>query len=240
MNNKKFILFILIYCWYSTLLFAKESIQIEVKINNNFNEYSEILFESPAYAVLALQNSGNPISLSKQIVINNRKSISLGFEKLEFYKKESHYYYYNAFFVLPFGKEILIKVKVDHSNINNGILIVSADLPFSNIIPKDLIIRIESKIQTIANENAQRKLIDYLSSIAQVNVTDPNFKSHIYEAILFDSINKSMNFTMLRNEGDKGKAEPLKDQIGLITSILIWILAFPFCIYLIRKKRLKL
>ena len=238
MNLRKIILLVITLISLLIPIAKADDLKFKIKINAGLIEYSNILFEKPAYAILALQNAGIPISLSKRIIINSATIISMGTEKFIFLDKSNNVYKYKAIINLPFGREIIIPIKIDTTNIDKGSIFAYADLPFSNLLPSDLIMRLESKLQSITNDNSQKKLITYLNSIVKERNHDSFSRSKLFEAIAFDAINQSLSINSFNgNTFDNGKAEPLSSQFGLIVAILIWLIGFPFSLYIVRKYR---
>ena len=238
MNVRKF-LFLLITLISLLMPIAKaDDVRFEIKINAGLIEYSDVLFEAPSYAVLALQNAGIPISLSKKIIINSATKISMGSEKFIYLSKSNNKYNYKASVNLPFGREINIPIKLDIANIKNGSILVYVELPLSNLLPSDLIIRLESKVLSITNDGTQKLLLDYLNRINKNQNDNSLNRSILFEAIAFDAINQSLSFNSYNgNSSDNGKAEPLSNQFSLIVSILIWLIGLPISLYIIRKYR---
>lgn len=219
---------------------AKEPITLELSVASVFAPYSDILFESPAYAALAFQNSGTPISLSRPMKILSSKALQVGTEKLIFESKKGNVYRYKASIGLPLGKELAIPVEIDASNLVGGQLRIRAYPAGAALIPKDLIMKVESKLQSLANANAQKNLIDYLAARTKGELNNAETQSELFSQIAFDVINQ-MNLSNLarRNSGDVGQAEPLSTQWPLIIAVAIWIIGLPIGLYLIRRHRLK-
>ena len=238
MNVRKFLLLLITLISLLIPTAKADDVRFEIKINAGLIEFSDVLFEAPAYAVLALQNAGIPISLSKKIIINSATKISMGSEKFIYLSKSNNKYNYKASVNLPFGREINIPIKLDIANIKNGSILVYVELPLSNYLPNDLIVRLETKVLSITNDNTQKLLLNYLNKI-NINKNDNSLnRSRLFEAIVFDAINQSLNINSYNgNSYDNGKAEPLSNQFSLIVAILIWLIGFPISLYLVRKYR---
>jgi hypothetical protein len=218
---------------------AKEPITLELSIVSAFTPYIDTLFGSPAYAALAFQNSGTPISLSKQMRILSPKEFQIGTDRLKFESKKGNIYTYRIYIGLPFGKEIAVPVEVEVVNSAGKLNIRSYPLG-SSLIPQELITKIESKIQSLANMNAQKNLIDYLDARTKGRLDNSEIKSQLFSQITFDAINQ-MNFTSSgpRYGGDVGQAEPLSTQWPLIFAVAIWIIGLPIGLYLMRLQKLR-
>jgi hypothetical protein len=219
---------------------SKAPITIELTIASSFAPYADTLFESPAYAALAFQNSGTPISLTRIMRILSPKELQIGTERLTFESKKGNIYIYKAYIGLPFGKEYAIPVEIDASNLAGGKLRILTYPLGSGLIPQDLIVKVESKIQFLANINAQKNLIDYLVARTNGELGSSDTKSQLFTQIAFDAINQmNLSSSLPRNGGNVGQAEPLSGQLPLIIAIAIWIIGLPTGLYLIRRHRLK-
>lgn len=219
---------------------AKEPITLELSVASVFAPYADALFESPAYAALAFQNSGTAISLSRTMRILSPKELQIGTGRLVFESKKGNVYKYKASIGLSFGKEIAIPVEIDASNLVGGKLSIRAYPIGSGLIPQDLISKVESKIQTLANANAQKNLIDYLVTRTKGRLDSAETKSQLFSQITFDAINQmNLSSASSRNHGDVGQSESLSNQIPLIIAFCIWIIGLPIGLYLIRRHRLR-
>jgi hypothetical protein len=215
---------------------SKEPITLELSISSTLAPYADTLFQYPAYAALAFQNSGTPISLTRPLKILSPKELKIGTEKLTFESKNGKVYKYVASIGLPFKGEIAIPVEIDVSNLAGGKLRIRA-YPFgSGLIPRDLIAKVESKMQSLANDNVQKRLIDYLDARAKGGLDSTETKSQLFSQIAFDTINQMNLSTSSRNVG---QAEPLSAQWQLIIAFAIWIIGLPIGLYLIRRHRLR-
>jgi hypothetical protein len=219
---------------------AKESITLELTIASAFSQYADTLFESPAYAALAFQNSGMPISLSRPMKILSPKELQIGSDRLIFESKKGNIYIYKITVGLPFGREIAIPVQVEVTNTEGSKLSIRAYPLGSELVPQNLIIKIESKLQSLANINAQKNLIDYLAARTKGRLDSSETKSQLFSQITFDAINQmNLSSASPRNGGDVGQAESLSNQLPLIIAIAIWMIGLPIGLYLIRRYRLR-
>jgi len=218
----------------------KVPISLELSVSSAFAPYADALFVSPAYAALAFQNSGTAVSLSRPLRILSSKELQFGTERLIFESKKGNIYRYKASVGLPFGQEVTIPVEIDVSNLEGGKLRILAYPLVSGLIPQDLITKVESKIQFLANVNAQQDLIDYLVARTKGGLDSTEIKSQLFSQIAFDAINQiNLSSASPRNGGDVGQAESLSNQLPLIIAIIIWCMGFPICLYIIRRHRQK-
>ena len=237
MRNRFFFILSALFFVVAPVNAADKPIKLELSVASAITPYSDTLFESPVYAALAFQNSGTPISLSRPIKILSPKELQIGTDRLIFERKEGSVYRYNVSIGLPFGNEISIPVEIDATNLVGGKLSIRAYPLGSGLIPQDLIAKVESKVQSLANTKAQKNLIDYLAARTKGGLDSSETKSKLFSQIAFDAINQ-MNLTR-RTGGDIGQAESLSDQWQLIIAFAIWIIGLPLGLYFIRRHRLR-
>ena len=226
---------------YASASAAKEPITFELSVSSTFVTYSDILFESPSYAAMAFQNTGTIISQTKPVKFISKNKLQIGAEKLEFDKKKGSLYQYTASIGLPLGGLISLPVDIDVSNLVNGKLKIVVHSLGSALVPQEMILKVESKLQSLANVNAQKSLIDYLSVRSKGGLGSFESKEYLYEQIAFDAINQiNASSPVTRANGDIGQAESLSNQLPLIIAIIIWCMGFPICLYLVRRHRQKM
>lgn len=234
------IVLIILFGHFVSVNAASEPVKLEIPVTSGLAEHADTLFVSPAYAALALQNIGLPISLSQPMKILSRQSFQVGPGKVSYVKKKDKVYYYTASMVLALGKEISVPVEIDLSDVDNGRLRIRAYPPLSGLIPQDMIVRVESKLQMLANANAQKQLIAYLAKRSGGKSDDANDQSRLFDAIAFDAYNQLGLFPApggSQSGREAGAAEPLSDQWSLIVAVIIWLVGFPLYLFIIRRQR---
>lgn len=219
----------------------RAAINLDINVSTKLQPYSDIVFEYPAYVSMALQNIGVPISLSKPLKILSSKSIQIGSEKLTYLKKNGKTYFYTTSVALPLGKEIAVPVEIDATNFRNGIIHIRIYPPLSGLVPQDVIVKIESKLQTLANPSVQNQLISYFTeNLHGGSINSPLDISRLFESIAFDAYNQMGLSSRLDNSKkmrEIGGSEALSDQFFLIAAVLIWLVGLPIFLYVIRKRR---
>jgi hypothetical protein len=222
---------------------ANEPLKFEIPVSSGLSTYVDTLLVSPAYAALALQNAGLPIALTTPIKLLNRQSFQVGPGKVSFQKKKDKIYFYTASVVLPLGKEISFPVEIDVSDMHNGRLQIRAYSGISALIPKDILFRVESRLQVLANANSQKQLIAYLAEHSGGKLGDAEAQSKFFDAIMFDAFNNSGRLTSAGGSTrprEAGSAEPLTDQMALILAVIIWLVGFPIYLFITRRQRRQL
>lgn len=219
----------------------KAPVALELNASEKLQPYADIVFEYPAYALLALQNIGVPISLSRPLKILSSQSIQIGSEKLTYVKKSGKVYFYTASVGLTLGKEISVPVEIDTTNLANGAIQIRVYPPLSGLMPQEIIVKIESKLQALANPNVQNQLFSYLSeNLHGGSMNSPAVVSRLFESISFDAYNqmgysnRSVNSQSMR---EVGGSEALSDQASLIAAVLIWLVGLPIFLFVVRKRR---
>ena len=203
------------------------------------------LLTIPSYAALALQNSGLALSQTMPIEIVSRVEFKLGPASLKFLKEHDNVYEYNAGLRVPLGvvdKIISLPMKIDANQINNGKLQIFIYPPLKNIIPEDLIIRLDSRLKVLASLSSQKQLFSYLSS-DEISHGSKAIDENMLEMIAIDSINQRVRGKVPGmpdgSVKDAGASEPFSDQVVLLVSLLIWLAGFPVFLYVLRRQRLK-
>jgi len=222
---------------------ASEPIKIDLVVSRAISSsYADFLLASPAYATLALSNVGMPISLSRPVKILSRESIQIGSDSLNFLNKKNGIFNYTASIGLVMGKTVNVPVEIDSRDLDKGILHIRVFPPLAGLIPNEIIVKVESKLQNLANENIQKKLSEYLLKRSGRSLGSPSEVSQLLENIAFDAINQ-LNISGVsrssRSYGDVGLAEPLESQWPLIFAVMIWIIGLPIFLLVVRLNRLK-
>ena len=224
----------------SPALAASEPLKFEIPVSSGLSTYVDTLLVSPAYAALALQNAGLPIVLTTSIKLLNRQSFQVGPGKVSFQKKKDKIYFYTASVVLPLGKEISFPVEIDVSDMDTGRLQIRAYTGLSGLIPQDILFRVESKLQMLANANSQKQLNAYLVERSGGKIGDADAQSIFFDAIMFDAYNNSGRLNASGGSSkarEVGSAESLSDQTTLILAVLIWLVGFPIYLFITRRQR---
>ena len=240
MRSALVVFFMLVICLLSPAFAANDPRKFEIPVPSDISPYVDTLLVSPAYAALALQNAGLPISHTTPIKLLDRQSFQVGPGKVSYQKKKGKVYFYVASMVLPLGKEISFPVEIDISDMDNGRLQIRAYSGISGLIPQEMIVRVESKLQMLASANSHKQLIAYLVDRSGGKLGDANAQSRFFDAIIFDAYNNSgrLNASGGSPVGrEAGSAESLSDQVALIFAIIIWVVGFPIYLFIIRRQR---
>jgi len=196
------------------------------------------LLEMPSYLALALENIGLSPSLSSRLEIVDRRSFRIRAGVLTFVKRKDSLFAYEAGVNLSLGvgeAKFTVPVEVDVSGLERGNVVVRVFPPLAKMLPQDLVDRIEFKVRTLANLQAQRKLLAYLDRLTKVQESLGRGRDGLIEAILLDAY--ARNPQAIAAGGDRGRAETLSDQAILIITLAIWIIGFPVFLFFVRTRR---
>lgn len=190
------------------------------------------LLENPAYLALALENSGMSISLSSRVQVKDRSTFEIRNLEVRFAGKTGSVYRYDAKLKLVIAgveSELAVPAEVDVSGLIGGNITVKAHPPMAGAIPSFLLERVDFKLKLIADLSRQRDIVAYLDGLPQ----KPNaggLLSPRFEAIITEAYNRGG--LVPAGTRDVGEATPLAEQIGLIVTILIWLIAVPIVVAL--------
>lgn len=190
------------------------------------------LLENPAYLALALENSGMSISLSSRIQVKDRSTFEIRNLAVRFAGKTGSVYRYDAKFKLVIAgvdSELAVPAEVDVSGLNGGNITVKAYPPMAGAIPSFLLDRVDFKLKLIADLSRQRDIVDYLDKLPQKTPAAGALSPRL-EAIITEAYNRGG--LVPAGIRDAGEATPLSEQIGLIVTILIWLIAVPIVVAL--------
>jgi hypothetical protein len=192
----------------------------------------------PAYLALALENNGFQPSMSSRLVVKDRQTFQIKDGFVRYKGKKGAIYSYDAGVFVSLGitdKEITVPVEVDTSTIRTGKLLVSAYPPLADILPNELIDKIEMKVASLASLPVQRKILTYLDDLTEREDAKVRGFDGVLEAIAFEAYNKSDKRTLGRS--NSGEAEPLSDQVLLLLTVAIWLIGFPVFLLVVRRQR---
>jgi hypothetical protein len=222
---------------FSANLYAEDlnkQIKFEINVSPAFSTYKDI-FKKPSIAVIALQNSGATVSQTMPVEFLSFDKFKMGPADLQYIEANRNHYYYKATMKMPFGieKKLAIPIDVDISNLTQGKVIIIINSSLKPFISNDLLIRLDTKIKSLASDTSQKELLKYLLS-EKISENGKNIES-LDERIVIDFIRQTRT-----PAEDRGSSEELPDQIILIVSVLIWLAGFPLFLYVVRQKRLRL
>jgi hypothetical protein len=196
------------------------------------------LLENPSFLVLVLENNGMGLSLSTKPVIRGRTNFEIRNLAVRYDGKSGAVYRYVATLKLSLAgvaTEVTVPAEVDVSGLGEGSITIKARPPMAGVIPAALLDRVNFKLRLIADLSRQRELLKYLDGLPQAaggSGVDPRF-----EAILTEAYNRGT--VMIVPARDNGEAIPLSEQLALIVTIAIWLVAAPLAMFLRYRRNLR-
>lgn len=197
------------------------------------------LLENPAYLVLVLENNGMGLSLSSKPVLRGRTGFSIRNLTVQFSGKSDSVYRYAATLKLSVAgveTEINVPAEVDVSGADSGSVVVKAYPPMAGIIPQVLLERVDFKLKLIADLARQGEILRYLENLPQRLPAAGPLDARL-EAILTEAYNRST--VVVVPARDNGGATPLSEQIALILTIAIWLIAVPVVMVLRYRRNMR-
>ena len=238
------ILVLLLLLSFSNPFYAQEkakAITFEIPVLPEFASYLE-LFAVPGYAALALENNGLNLSLSSTLVVRNRESLQIKAGKMTFTGRRGAVFSYEAGASVSIGiaeTDFTLPVELDATDLSKGMIKIHAFPPLAKAFPEELINRIEFKIRSLANLQAQKQLLGYLNKLnADEKIKSRSFEGML-EAIVIEAYNrnaKTGSLNKMRAGRESGDSESLSDQSVLLISVLIWLVCFPAFVFFLRAR----
>lgn len=197
------------------------------------------LLENPAYLALALENNGMSPSLSSKLVLKDRTGFEIRNLAVRFTGKSGPVYRYDTKLKLALAgvaTELAVPTEVDVSELGSGAITVKAHPPLAGAIPSFLLEKVDFKLRMVADLSRQREIVRYLDGLPQKPPVAGALDLRL-EAIITEAYNRNSS-TIVSNK-DTGEATPLSEQIGLILTIAIWLIALPVALILRYRRNMR-
>lgn len=218
---------------------SSEPLKFNVSIDPEFSAYLDSLLTAPAYAVIALENSGFQLSISTPPILESRTHFQVGPAKVKFLERIDKIFHYSIDLALPLGLEIGILVDFDTSEITNGRLIINASQALLSLIPEELILRVQTKLEFLTSPLAQKKLISYIDNLNTNNSTEPLATSKLFDQFAFDLYNHFGRSSVTTVDSVASETTIIRyysEKLSYFLAILIWIVGFPLYLLVLRRK----
>lgn len=208
-----------------------QGLRLELSVTPRLAPFTELL-ETPAYIAVALENSGNAPSMSaKPKILKLGHAVRVRYATLTFVSRKGLQFNYEAEIDASIGiatTRLTIPVTVDASNVAKGKLVALLRPPMAGVLPDELRNRIQQRAQQMASPVLQEGVATYLERLA-VAAGFSGKANALFVPLLIDSYN--LEFKGVSAFGkEPGDAEPLSDQLMLIVTLLIWLVAVPLAI----------
>ncbi|MFY9314133.1 MAG: hypothetical protein WAO95_01080 [Burkholderiales bacterium] len=212
---------------------AAPGVRLELAVNPRLAPFAELL-ETPAYAAMALENSGYALTMSaKPKILKEGRAVRVKYATLSFQRREGLRFDYQAEIDASIGiatTRIAIPVTVDATDLARGKLAVALHPPMAGILPEELVERIQLRAQHMASPSLQESVAAYLERLAGGSGFSGKV-SALFVPLLSDSYNMEIKAAPPSGR-EPGDAEPVSDQLALIATLLIWLVAVPLAVAL--------
>jgi hypothetical protein len=239
MSFKVLAFFFILYSSWGTV-FADggkdRSLDFKIPIVAGANNYIEFL-SSPAYLLVALQNNGiNPSNQGRAVLVDS-KTVRMNMLELKYLETIGATYFFNVDLTWesPIKTFVFhIPVEIDTDEILAGSITARFFVPFASYFPEEFVTRLRNRIAFFSASELQHRLIDYLDNLRTTVEPGLGFFG-LREALLLQSFSISPHLSATPDAviSEPGDSVPLKEQLALIVTIVIWLVMVP--LYLVRR-----
>lgn len=204
---------------------AESSPRFDIHVNPALARYLDLL-EYPPYLELALENNGVEITAAGKLLILNEhaaqiKNVTLGDVNIEptlvFSHREGAVFFYKASMM-----DVSVPVNIDASSLGNGTISIIFPKSSNNIVLSRFSKAIGEKIQMLANDSLQQRMLKYFDEIALKKPESRNEKEWIVSQIMLEGYNKrafgETNFSSIETQSDWWLL-----LLGSIVAVLIYL-----------------
>jgi hypothetical protein len=225
-----------LFCFpISAISDSEKQIEVEIPVHPQLAEYIHLL-AAPPYMLVALENArASPLG-DRRITILDKSSFRMGTALVRFTGGAGSLYQYQGRveWDLAVTKAALtVLVDLDTARVAQGQVLVRVRFPLAGSLPDGVNERLRAKLMLAADAGRQAQLLAYLQKVKERINDAPSPKPSMYELILADAYNASLPLQDKRME--PGEAEPLSDQLLLIATLSIWLVAILAALLLRRR-----
>jgi hypothetical protein len=219
---------------------SQDALHFEIAVNPEARRHIAML-QHPPYLALALENIGMRLTSSGGIKILDANSLQYKTATVRFVKLNGNVYFYEAKVDWDIGMlqtTFTLPVEADISELEKGKVSIRVSLPLAKLIPEDFLDRIKVKVQSLADANLQKRMLDYFNSLEAKRGT--RGIEGIFNEILVEAYNSRTAAAGTATSREPGDAEPLSDQLLLLITLAIWLIVVPLAMvsqYFWRKFR---
>jgi len=217
---------------YTGSLKASETLQLNIKTIPGIERHL-LLFPHPAHLMLVARNASNPLVSGSIEIINKhsfklhrRSSWPIGDITVEFFKKESPFFWYRIgmdFEIADVHKLLKFVVKVDTSLIFRGTISVQASTALLPSIPLAIIDRAEFILNKRLSLAKQKPILAYLDKLPPQSPLLRNVDMEL-ALILKGAYNR-----VSRTQANKNQSSSLfvgKPELELMIVFVFWFVVF--------------
>ncbi len=204
----------------------REAIHFDLEVLPDAKRYVE-LAAYPSYLAAALQNNGFASSQSGRVIIEDGRTLRFKNAVVTFVRQDKAVFHYNATVEWSIGiaqSKFELPVEADLSRVGEGKVAIRVYPPLAKLFPEELMDKIRLKVQSVANLAVQQRMLEYFDGL-------PGSKegrldtARMFERILIDAYNLPAVAPGLVGAGEPGDALPLSDQVLLLITLMIWVVA---------------
>ncbi len=221
-----FVLFAMVPLSSSAATAQREAIRFDLDVLPAAKRYVE-LAAYPSYLAVALQNNGFSPSQSGRIIIEDGCTLRFKNAVLTFVRQNKSVYHYNAVIEWSIGiaqSKFELPIEADLSRIGEGKVTIRVFPPLAELFPEELTDKIRLKLQSIANLAVQQRILEYFNGLPGSGDGRLDL-SRLFERIMIDAYNQPAVAPGLSGAREPGDAEPLSDQVLLLITLMIWLVA---------------
>lgn len=188
---------------------------------NGAERFIEVL-EYPTYLALALQNKGVRIAGNYEIEIKDQQTFDIKGIEVKFVKRDGSLFFYQVkldLSILAGKAPPSLTMEVDISELRNKVLAISVSSSFIKYLPENVREIIKAKIQKIASEHNQKKVLEYLNKLSSASRQN-NGIQNVFGGIVIDAYNMHINDNGLTYKTDI----KLSQQIYIYIAIAFFII----------------
>ncbi len=205
-----------------------DAVSIEIDVLPTARRYVE-LAAHPPYLAVALKNNGFSPSDSGLLIIKDKRTLRFKNAELAFVRRDQDVFHYRAtveWSIGPAQSKFEIPIHADVSRIGDGKVTVRAYPPLARFFPDELKNKLRLKVQSLAAPAVQKRMLEYLDALPGSNPGNLEIP-RMSERIMFDAYNLAAVAPGLAGGREPGDAEPLADQMMLLATLVIWLIAVP-------------
>jgi hypothetical protein len=203
------------------------ALQFVIPVLPEAERYLDLL-AYPPYLAVALENNGITPSNLTRVTVVDAHTVQFRNAFLRFSEKKGPLFIYQGKMELEIANVktgFNLRTEVDISEIKKGTVTIRIYTPLAGLLPKPLVDKIEIKIQSLAGEAVQKKMLAYLDDLEKRRPQGSGIAGTL-ELILIQGYNTSSSARL--GEGrEPGDAEPFSDQILFLATLAIWFIVVP-------------
>ena len=209
----------------------EDALHFQIPLVSGLEKHLDLL-AYPAYLMVALENNRIRTSNLGRPVLVDERTIQFKNAALRFVNKKAAVYSYvvSVDWDIPLKRlKLEIPVEIDATSVMRGNIQVRVFLPLVSFSPKELLDRINAKVQLLSAPEIQNIMLGYLDELAKKN-DGASGAQELLPKIMMESYNLPANAGGVCTSGEPGDAESLSDQAYILATLAIWFLIGPILV----------